>query len=68
MLQTEFLRTTGSSPVFPHRRQRDPEPAVTPDYARTMLFAPVNGKLLTQGEILQDECVRTFSEQPNKPK
>jgi hypothetical protein len=32
------------------------------------LLASINGKLLAQGEIFQDKCVRTFSEQPNKPK
>lgn len=58
----------GPSPVLPYHGQRDPKPAVTPGKSRALLRAFVNGKLLAEGEILQDNPVMTFSEQPNQPK
>jgi len=58
----------GSSPLLPHHRQRDPKPPIAPDQARTLLLAFVNGKLLAEGEVLQDDRWMTFSKESNQSK
>jgi hypothetical protein len=55
-------------PVLPHHRDRHPEPAVSPDQPWTLLLALVDGELLTQCKIFQDNVTMTFSEQPNQAK
>jgi hypothetical protein len=41
---------------------------IAPDQARTLLLAFVNGKLLAEGEVLQDDRLMTFSKEPNQSK
>jgi len=57
-----------SSPLLPHYGQRDPKPPIAPDQTRTLVFAFVNGKLLAECEVLQDDRLMTFSEEPNQSK
>jgi hypothetical protein len=58
----------GSRPLLPHPGQRDPKPPIASDQARTLLPAFVNGKLLAEGEVLQDDRLMTFSKEPNQSK
>jgi hypothetical protein len=41
---------------------------IAPGQARTFLLAFVNGKLLAEGEVLQDDRWMTFSAEPNQSK
>jgi hypothetical protein len=43
------------APPGPRTRQRDPEEPVGPSEGRARAPAPKNGKLLAEGEILEDE-------------
>jgi hypothetical protein len=58
----------GLPPVFPKYRKRDPEPAIPTHNTRAFVLAFVNGELLSESEILQDNTAMVLSEQPDHAK
>ena len=50
------------------RCQRDPEQTIPASQPRALLLSLVDGELLAEGEILEDERLMATQEKPNQAK